>query len=212
MSSKMIVFDFDGTLADSLSVLLDIYNKDFAPKWNLRPVDLNEWQRLRQMSFAQGMRSVGVKPYQLASMLPEGRRLVKARAHDIKLFPGATDLLKFLAGRGHHLYALSSNDQAVIREVLEAEGITNQIQVLKSPRLFGKANSLRRLLRQTATPASSAVMVGDEVRDMTAAKKAGMQSVAVAWGFQPEVTLAAHSPTAIVHTFAELRAILSKTR
>jgi len=205
----VIVFDFDGTLADSLSVILDVYNHEVVPKWGLKPVSQEDWHRMRQSSIPKGMREVGVKPYQAVKLLNEGRRLIKARAHDIKLFPGAVDMINHLADQKHQMFVLSSNDQALVEEVLKAGGISSQLQVLKATRLFGKANSLRRLLRQTATVPSDAWMIGDEVRDMTAAKRAGMRSIAVTWGFQPEVVLAGLKPDAIVHSFSEIPKLLS---
>jgi phosphoglycolate phosphatase len=205
-----IIFDFDGTLADSLSVMLDIYNREIAPQWNLRPVAPEDWHILRQSSFTKGMRTIGVKPYQLAKILNEGRRLVKSRSGDIKLFPGAAKLIKKLADDGHDLYVLSTNDQAVINDVFKAAGIAECIQVLKSPRLFGKASSLRRLVRQTGVPPGDAWMVGDELRDMSAAKRVGLKSLAVTWGFQPEITLAALRPTAIAHKLSDIPDIIAK--
>jgi phosphoglycolate phosphatase len=200
----MIVFDFDGTLADSLSVMLDIYNQEMAPKWGLKPVTAEDWHMLRQSSMTKGMRYIGVKPYQIARLLTEGRRLVKAHAHEIKLFPGVVELIEQLVGDGHTLYALSTNDQALIREVLAEAGIAEYIDVLKSPRVFGKANSLRRLLKQTGTDPVDAWMIGDEVRDMVAAKRVGMNALAVTWGFQPEITLAALQPEAIAHELNDI--------
>jgi phosphoglycolate phosphatase len=200
----MLIFDFDGTLADSLTVMLDIYNHEIAPKWNLRTVTSDDWHRLRQSSITKGLRYVGVKPYQLARLLTEGKRLVKARSSEIKLFPGAAKLIKQLAKDGHEIYALSTNDQALIRDVLRGAGIEEQIHVLKSPRIFGKANSLRRLLRQTGAQAASAWMIGDEVRDMVAARRVGMNAMAVTWGFQPEVTLAALKPQAIARQLEDI--------
>ena len=203
-----IIFDFDGTLADSLSVFLDIYNKDIVPQWNLRPVAPEDWHILRQSSITKGMRTIGVKPYQLAKIINEGRRLVKARSGDIKLFPGAAKLIKQLADSGHDLYTLSTNDQVVIKDVFKAAGIDDCIQVLKSPRLFGKASSLRRLLRQTGVQPGDAWMIGDEVRDMSAAKRVGLKSLAVTWGFQPEITLATYHPTAIAHKLSDIPTII----
>ncbi|GAC1387917.1 MAG: HAD family hydrolase [Candidatus Saccharimonadales bacterium] len=205
-----LVFDFDGTLADSLSVMLDIYNLEIAPKWGLKKVTSDDWHMLRQSSIPKGLKYIGVKPYQLANLIKEARRLVKARARDIQLFPGAAIMIKQLAAEGHEIYALSTNDQAVIRDVFKLAGIEEEITILKSPRLFGKANSLKRLLRQPQVSAETTWMIGDEVRDMVAAKRVAINSIAVTWGFQPEITLAALQPTAIAHTLTDITNILHK--
>ncbi|MEO8863336.1 MAG: HAD hydrolase-like protein [Candidatus Saccharimonadales bacterium] len=204
----VIVFDFDGTLADSQSVILDIYNKSISPKWNLRPVSHADFKELRLMSLRKGARYIGLKPYQLPAILAEGHRLILAHTGDIKLFPKIPKLIEKLAGQGHKLYVLSTNSESVIHQVLESYNVAQHVHVLKSSRLLGKATALKKLLKDTNSKPDDMWMVGDEVRDIVAAHKAGVKSLAVTWGFQPSILLEAQSPTAIAHNRIELKTIL----
>ena len=187
---KTIIFDFDGTLADSLVVLLEIYN-ELATKRGFRTVNQEDWMLLRQGTIAQGLRWTGIHPMQAPGMLAQGLKLLKPRTSEIKLFPEMIPVVERLASQGHKLFVLSTNSQDVIREVLNKHGIDDQLEVLKSSRVFGKAQAIRKLVRSHHLDPAEVWMIGDEVRDMRAANRAGVRGIGVSWGFQPAETLAA---------------------
>lgn len=202
-----IIFDFDGTLADSLSVALKVYNKLAVPK-KLRPVDLKEWQKVRTMSVPQGMKYIGIKPYQLPSLLSQGRRELLAHAGEIRLFNGIKPLAKKLVADGHELYVLSTNSRIVVQTVLEKEQLDNTFHVLSSAPIFGKAAAIKKLLKTTKTPTDSVWMIGDELRDGQGARKAGVKFIGVNWGYQPAQVLHGAKPVAIVKKPAEIKQVI----
>ena len=57
--------------------------------------------------------------------------------------------------------------------------------------MFGKAGHLRRVVRRSGVPATQVLCVGDEVRDIEAAAAAGLDIVAVSWGYALPAALAA---------------------
>lgn len=185
-----VVFDFDGTLADSLVVMLQIYN-ELAETRGMKPVTHADWLELRKGTIANGLKWTGAKPFQLPGLLTQGFKLIEKRTAEIKLFPETLPLVRELAARGTKIFVLSSNSQEVIQEVLNKHGIGKEVEVLKSSRVFGKALALKKLIRSHKLDPNNLWMVGDEVRDMQASIKAGVNPVAVSWGFQPPETLAA---------------------
>ena len=60
--------------------------------------------------------------------------------------------------------------------------------------LFGKPRKLRAVLRRAGVPARRAVLIGDEMRDIEAARGVGMASAAVAWGYNAGAALRAAGP------------------
>jgi phosphoglycolate phosphatase len=190
----IIIFDFDGTLADSLSAMLRLYNEEVAPTRHLKEVTDTDWQKIRRMKVSEALRYVGIKPYQLPGLLTLGRRELLKHAGDIKLFPGIADVVRELAGQGHGLYLLSTNSQTVVQTVVNNHGIADYIQVLKSTAIFGKAQAVRHLMRKLKTNPAEVFMVGDEIRDIQAAHKVGVKIISVAWGMQPEDLLLSYKP------------------
>ncbi len=202
-----IVFDFDGTLADSLSVALRVYNQLAVPK-NLRTIDLVEWQKVRTMSVPQGLKYVGVRSYQLPGLLSKGRRELQAHAGDIRLFAGIKPLAKQLVKDGHQLYVLSTNSRIVVQTVLEKEALDTMFDILNSAPVFGKAAALKKLIKLTHSDPNDIWMIGDELRDGQGARKAGVKFIGVNWGYQPAQVLHAALPVAIVQKPAEIKQII----
>jgi phosphoglycolate phosphatase-like HAD superfamily hydrolase len=81
--------------------------------------------------------------------------------------------------------------------VLSDNGINGQIRILKGSPLFGKHKIMKKLIKKNKYDAACSWMVGDEIRDMVAARRAGLNSVGVTWGLQSKNALKKASPTAI---------------
>lgn len=204
-----IIFDFDGTLADSFSVGLDVYNQ-LAAKRKIRIIDANDWEKVRRMSFKQALKFAGARPYIFPGLIKEGKNLFKARAHEIRLFKGLDKVIHKLYKDGHSLYILSSNSEDTIHHVLEAAGVHESIEILKSPPFFGKASAIKNLVKSKKLDQSSTWMVGDELRDGIAANKAGVNFLGVAWGLQPEEILLKAMPKYIAVQPKDILKILAR--
>ncbi len=77
------------------------------------------------------------------------------------------------------------------------------------PRLFGKGRALRRIMRAERIRPAQVVYIGDEVRDMEAARSVGVTAVAATWGFQSEDVLRASGPAHVAASPGEVAALLS---
>lgn len=194
-----IIFDFDGTLADSFSVMRKLYNQ-YAPQKGLNELTEEMWQQMRTMKITDSVKLLGVKPYQIPALLSLGRREVLKLAHEIPLFKGMDEVVKGLAKDGHDLYVLSTNSQQVVSAVLETHGIASEVHILKSTPIFGKARAVKHLMREKGLSPGDIWMIGDEIRDVHAAQKVGVRVVSVTWGLQTEQTLAAENPDFLAKT------------
>jgi len=67
--------------------------------------------------------------------------------------------------------------------------------VVGYPRLFGKGRAIRRLLKKEGIEPTQFLYIGDEVRDVEAARQAGVDIAAVGWGFHTLEQLSQESPT-----------------
>ena len=76
--------------------------------------------------------------------------------------------------------------------------------------MLEKDKVIKRVLKHERLDPSSAIYVGDEVRDIEAAKRLGMPCAAVAWGYNSDVLLASYAPMVVVRTPKQLEKVLTE--
>ncbi|HSX23756.1 MAG TPA: HAD hydrolase-like protein [Candidatus Saccharimonadales bacterium] len=202
-----IIFDFDGTLADMKSLIMEVGN-EIAVRRGWAPVDEATYQELSRGSIREGIKRLGIPLREIPFGLMEGKRKLSRRAHEIELFPGIHELVDSLVAAGHELFVLSTNSRKLIRTVLERHGLLDKMTVLPSSGLFGKASALRRFIRSRRAARETVWLIGDELRDIEAAKRARIQCVAVTWGLQHPDTLRAAKPSFVVDTPQQILQII----
>jgi phosphoglycolate phosphatase len=206
MRYDLIVWDFDGTLADSFDLAVSVYN-DLALRHGLRPIESPA--SLRGMTTRAFLRQHNIPLLHLPRLLKEHQAAARDRMGSVRLFDGVPDLLSRLREGGSRLGILSSNAAENIRACLAANGVEGLFEfVVGYPRLFGKGVVIRRLLRRERLAPARLLYVGDEVRDVRAARRAGVDSAAVSWGFQDRDLLASLSPTYLWSEPGEALAVL----
>lgn len=188
---RLALIDFDGTLADSRDQMLSGLD-DAARRFGFRQVDAAEVEALRGLDTSTILRELRVPRWKLPLIARHIRRLATA-APASRLFPGTEAMLARLAAGGVTLGLVTSNTEANARRAL---GDTASLFAhwACDAALFGKAARFRKVLRAAGVPPEAAVAIGDELRDIEAARAVGMRAAVVAWGFAKPETLAAAGP------------------
>lgn len=209
MRFPLIVFDFDGTLADSFERAVAIFRR-IGPSLGLKALDTLDLTAARGQSTKQFFKTVGVTFWNLPRIVRAYHAAAAESADELKIFPGWFPVLDELTQRGHRLGILSSNAEPNIRKTLQANGVEQHFSfVVGYPKLFGKAKAIRKILRVEKVSREQMLYVGDEVRDIEAAQKSSVASAACNWGFQNETILSAAKPHWILAEPAQLTAIVS---
>jgi phosphoglycolate phosphatase len=193
---RCIVWDFDGTLADTFELAWQTYNA-LAVERGWRPIE--DAHALRGLTARAFLKRQNISLLQLPVLVKHFLRAERQHMDSVRVFAGLPEVLHTLKGQGRKLGILSSNSRANILACLRANHLEEVFDfVVGYPRLFGKARALRRLLRREGGREEAWLYVGDEVRDVRAARKAGVDVAAVTWGFQEVGILEGHGPTYIV--------------
>jgi phosphoglycolate phosphatase len=199
---RLLILDFDGTLADSwpwFAASLD----DTARRFGFAPITPAEAEALRGLDHRAIMRRLGVPIWQVPRIAAYLKRAA-AEAPAPPLFPGMAEMLPRLAAAGIVLGIASSNTELQIRRTL-GEALSGLVaHVAVEATLLGKAARFRRILRASGIPAAAAMAIGDEVRDIEAAREAGIGAGAVAWGYQHPDLLRAYRPDVFFATPEEI--------
>lgn len=196
MVRPAVIFDFDGTLCDTLGPSLEVLNR-LAPRYRYRPVHDGEIETLRAMTTRQILRHLGIGWYQIPSILRDARAEMHAAIAGCSACPGVAALLRELDRRGITLGIVTSNSEHNARAFLVREQIPCH-HLHAGSSLFGKHRALRRMVRNHGLDPGRVLYVGDEVRDIEAARRAGVRSVAVTWGFAQAELLRRHGPDHVV--------------
>ncbi|MDX1908979.1 MAG: HAD hydrolase-like protein [Bacteroidia bacterium] len=209
MKKKLLIFDFDGTIADTPQVALQIYN-DLSGDYGLPIIDRKDFGIYRQKSVSELLDMAGLSWFRMPSLVRKARQGFTRYIQDVVPIPGIPEFLHQLIADGYTIGILTSNTRENVRVFLQKHEL-EVFEFIHAPRsLFGKAPVIRRLLRQYRISPGDALMIGDELRDIEAARKSGIDSVAVTWGFNTEELLRGGSPTHVADTPAALYALLQR--
>ncbi len=189
----LVAFDFDGTLADTLPWFDGIVD-EICERHGLRTPDAAARQAMRHSDAREIFRQLALPLWKLPRVMSDVRTRMAEAAPRIGLFPGMVEALSALHAQGVRLALLSSNSAANVQRVLGPQVWSLFAHEACGSDVFGKAGKLRRLMRQQGLAPARVLLVGDEIRDIEAARQAGVQAGAVAWGYNLPEALAAQRP------------------
>lgn len=179
-----------------------------ARRFGFREVDSVGMGRMRRMDTAAILRFLRVPAWKLPFIARHMRRRVAEDAAAIPLFPGTLVLLERLAEQAP-LAVASSNSEANIRRIL-GPGAARIGRYACGASLFGKARKFRRLIHAAGVEPGSVLCIGDELRDIEAARAVGARCVAVAWGYADRAVLVGGRPDLVADEMEALPAALHR--
>ena len=203
---KLVIFDSDGTLADTLPWLARAFNQ-VAAQHGIRPINEADHAQLRNLSARHLLQHLKIPLWKIPALVAGVRKLMAEHIHEFQLFDGIAESLQRLHSHGVILGIVSSNSRENVRHILGPENAALIQHHTSGASIFGKAPKLRTVLKASRIPAREAIYLGDEIRDAEAARKAGMTFGAVAWGHHSLETLRDQNPE---ECFAEPREIGEK--
>lgn len=206
---RLAIFDFDGTLADSLPWFRTSFQETIA-RFDLAPVSPEELEAMRGLSAREIMARLKVSMWQLPAIVSDMRRRKLAAASETPLFAGIPAMLKNLQRLGIRTAIVSSDSEASVRLVLgSTASLITRFDC--GAAVFGKHWKFRRVARRLGSKPSETICIGDELRDIDAARAAGMDSGAVAWGYALPAALQAAGPTHFFNAIDEITQRLAST-
>ncbi|MDF1677869.1 MAG: HAD hydrolase-like protein [Legionellaceae bacterium] len=207
MSSKHIIFDFDGTLADSLQALAKV-TQVLAPIYHFQAISPELLPELRTMPAQQIINYLGIKPWLVPILMIAVRRRLLAQIPSMRLQPGLGTLFDPLSKHTSSIGILSSNSKKNIAQFLSQHNIRQVNYIHVEKHRLSKRHALKHLMKKNQFHAKDTYYVVDEVRDIEAAKTLGITSIAVTWGYNTKEALQKAEPTFLVETPKALKETL----
>ncbi len=183
---RLVIFDFDGTLSDSGAWFLSIVDH-LSDRYGFRKVAPDEIEPLRKMTSRDVISHLRIPRWKLPFIARYVRKLFGRNTDKVHLFDGVTEMLAAIEAMGIPLALVTSNSEANARAVLGPENAARFSWWACGASLFGKAPKFRKVLRQSGVPVAHIISLGDETRDIDAAREVGIRAGAVLWGYaEPE--------------------------
>ncbi|HBL72519.1 MAG TPA: carotenoid oxygenase [Bacteroidales bacterium] len=199
-----LVFDFDGTLADTLDMVLTLYNK-IAPSYGCKPAGEEIRDRILQEPYHVLLKAYGVTSLKLAALMVRIRSEMGKQLAEVNVVEGIKEALFELKQQGYRLGVLTSNSKKNVCAFMAHNGMTEVFDFIYSGKnLFGKDKVMVQMLAREGLAKEAVLYVGDELRDIEASRKVGLRVIAVTWGLFGKEALEALNPDAVVETSEEL--------
>jgi phosphoglycolate phosphatase len=204
MSFRLVIFDLDGTLVDSLSWFLSVVN-GVARKYGFREIEDHEIEPMRREGPREIQRRLELPLWKLPAIARHMRELKREQLDAMSLFPGVPTMLRGLHRAGLTLALVTSDSEDNARQQLGTNAVLFS-HFACGASLFGKAAKFKSIMRHVA--ATQVIAIGDEVRDVEAARATNIASAAVTWGYSAAETLAAMKPDLIFENINDIVARL----
>lgn len=203
-SKPLLIFDFDGTLANTLEAGIEIYN-ELAGDYGLKSVTVDEVRELRKLNTRALLDQLGISRVMAVKLGAHIRKVLHQQMDQVEMIQGVQEAVLDLHRQGYRLGVLSSNSAGNVRTVLKRFGLLECFTFIEAGvSLFGKSHRILSVLRKENVPAESVIYVGDETRDMEAARDSKVSALAVCWGANGREAMETEGPQFCIDHPSEL--------
>lgn len=211
---QTILFDLDGTLTASKPGIVRAFN------YALKSMGLEEQNEAALEKYVgpplkySFMTACGFTPEQADEAIRHYRKYYTARGmYENSVYPGMHELLQNLRASGKTLAVATSKVAVHAREILDYFKLAEYFTVIAGSNLDGTRSAKEEVVRYCLeelriTQKDSVVLVGDTKYDIVGARKAGIDSIGVLYGYGKLEELENEHPTHIVKTVEDLGRLL----
>ncbi len=208
--SKVIIFDFDGTIADTLDTVIRIINR-VAVEFGYQPVSQPELAEWKNLTARQIIKKSGVSIFKLPFFIKKAKAELNQEIQTVHPFPGIPEVLQELKKSTKQMGIITSNSQANVMLFIKQNNLEDIFDfVYSGSTLFGKSQLIDGFLERENIRPEEVIYVGDETRDIEAARRSQIKAIAVTWGFNSKQVLAAHNPDFLIDQPQELIEVIRK--
>lgn len=204
MTGKIIIFDFDGTLADTYEAIVKIANQ-LADEFGYKPVDKEELLQLKNLSSQEIVKQSKISLFKIPFLLRRVHLELGKNINKLTPITGIGSALYELKSQGYYLGIVTSNSKNNVVKFLVNHKLEHLFDfIYPKITIFGKHRAINTIIKQYEISKEEAIYVGDETRDIRSAKKSGIPVIAVSWGFNSAAILAEYQPDFLIEQPIEL--------
>ena len=211
---RFVVFDWDGTLADSTSIIASALRQACRDVGEPEPTEFDA-RYVIGLGLTDALRHVAPRlaVERHRDLAARYRHHYLAQALSIPLFGGVREMLAEMNGAGHLLGVATGKSRAGLDHALDQQNLRHFFVATRcADEGFPKPHPgmLLELMSMVGADPRETLMIGDTTHDLELARNAGVAALAVAYGAHELEGLARERPLATLHSIAELRAWLKE--
>lgn len=204
MTAKAILFDFDGTIADTYQAIATITNQ-LSGEFGYKALNQEELLLIKNLSSREIVKRSEISVFKLPFLVRRVRSELSKEIAELDLISGMRKILLKLKDLGFVLGIVTSNTQENVAIFLQNHQLTDLFDYIYSgTAIFGKHRVINQVIREHKLNKSQVIYVGDETRDIRSARKSKIAVIAVSWGFNSAQILSKHQPDYLVDQPTEL--------
>ena len=204
-----LLFDFDGTIADSIQLGIKIAN-NLAPQFGYPPFTENDIQHFRSLTWHKIAREMQIPFYKIPKIVTIAFKEYKRLISELEPCAGIVEMIKELALKEIPMALLSSNTVENVHLFLTNHKIDSFLWIVGTSGILNKAKDIKKRLKKHKISTNEVIYIGDEIRDIEAAHNCGLKVIAVTWGFHTAEFLASYKPDYLVNEPKEIVEIVNR--
>lgn len=208
MRSWTLIFDFDGTIADTYRHIVEISNR-LSREFRYNIITPDEIDALKDKSSREIISHLQVPVFKIPAILARAKKELAGGIAAIQPVNGLKEILLQLKTLEVRMGILSSNAHDNIVKFLQNHGLDCFDFCHSTSKVWSKNLSLQRLIDQHTIDKDRLLYIGDEIRDIVAAKKLGIKVAAVTWGYNSSRALKKSTPDYLLHTPQDLLSLIT---
>ena len=204
---KALIFDFDGTIADTLPFAVNTA-LELNRELKLLEEDKINIEKFRGMDSKAFYNSLGISKFKLFLYSFKFLKRLDKNIEGLQTFDGLPEVLKALKDKGIMLGIVTTNTHKMVKRFIKDDQIEYFDFIKQSHFVFGKGKMLKRVIRKLNLSKDEVIYIGDETRDIKAAREAGIRVAAVTWGYNVERVLSEYKPDFLIRRPVELLSLV----
>lgn len=205
--NKIIIFDFDGTIADSFPPMVKILKKQ-VKEMGYGDLTDKQIEVMRSMRPFDIIRHFRFPIWKIPKLIKTVREELFNQIDKINLFPGISELIENLKTKKIKYGILTSNSKKTVEALLNKNNLNGFEFIESETNIFKKSSHLAFIIKKYSLNKKDVVYVGDEVRDIEACREVGIDIISVTWGYNNKAVLEKHNQWFLVSTPSEILKIL----
>jgi phosphoglycolate phosphatase len=197
---KTIIFDFDGTIADTFAVFYTIL-RELGPEIGIGEISPEDILEYRKKGVKELIKQFKIKFWRIPFLIKKGQKMFGDHIENTNPFEKIPETLRQLFEARIKLGIITTNSKSNVKRFLKKHDLEVFDFIISTPSLFGKTAPLKKVIN-----------IADEIRDIENAKSVGISIGAVTWGYNDANLLKSKNPDFVFESPGEIASLIREAR